>query len=157
MIGGLRQWIVLGSECDVLKKTFTLFCSCNEAVTRSVKLKLNEWMYVICISYTYHSQQSLACSTQNMQAKSFAFGQLLEKGNYLVGSSSGAIYGKENTGIVLLTHFRNFIYCIIYIALAILESAHDKAIVVAMCMDNDAGLEKNLKLPSFVYVAIERD
>ena len=111
----------------------------------SVKLKLNEWMYVICISYTYHSQQSLACSTQNMQAKSFAFGQLLEKGNYLVGSSSGAIYGKENTGIVLLTHFRNFIYCTIYIALAILESAHDKAFVVAMCMDKDAGLEKNLE------------
>ena len=81
-----------------------------------------------------------------MQAKSFAFDQLLENGNYLVGSSSGAIYvGKENTGIVLLTHFHNFIYCIIYIALAILESTHDKAIVVAMCMDKDAGLEKNLE------------
>eukprot|EP01084_Bolivina_argentea_P273583 466066_1 len=43
--------------------------------------------------------------------KSFACGQFLDNGNYLVGSSSGAIYvGKENT------------------ALAILESAHDKAV-----------------------------
>jgi len=63
--------------------------------------------------------------------KSFACGQFLENGNYLVGSSSGAIYvGKGNT------------------ALAILEGAHDKA-VGAMCMAADklltAGSDRKFK------------
>jgi len=51
--------------------------------------------------------------------KSFACGQFLENGNYLVGSSSGAIYvGKENTGVLFSFYaFSQLIYlynCIIY-------------------------------------------
>jgi hypothetical protein len=63
--------------------------------------------------------------------KSFACGQFLSNGNYLVGSSSGAIYvGKGNQ------------------ALALLESAHDKA-VGSMCMAADklltAGEDRKFK------------
>ena len=44
--------------------------------------------------------------------KSFACGQFLENGNYLVGSSSGAIYvGKENTGVLFSFYaFSQLIY-----------------------------------------------
>jgi|ERR1712062_861081 len=63
--------------------------------------------------------------------KSFACGQFLDNGNYLVGSSSGAIYvGNQGT------------------ALAVLESAHDNA-VGAMCMAADklltAGKDRKFK------------
>merc|ERR1712176_895378 len=63
--------------------------------------------------------------------KAFACGQFLENGNYLVGSSSGAIYvGKGST------------------ALAVLESAHDRAIG-AMTMAQDklltAGSDRKFK------------